>query len=236
MKRANLLSVAAATALALAGCNKGGGASTANTETSNTTTTASAGNTGGNAGGMGSPGQAKPVNDLQDAAAGPVGLASASTLGSHDTGAFVTNAAISDMYEIQAGKLAQQKSQSAAVKKFAAQIVKDHTATSSQLKSAVAKGVKAQIPTELDQRRKGMIDNLTASQGKDFDTRFAAQQTAAHQEAVTLFTGYAKNGDNAQLKTWAGQTAPKLQMHLDMAKQLTSSAGGGGGSGGNTTG
>jgi putative membrane protein len=177
---------------------------------------------------MGSPGQAKPVNDIQDAAAGPVGLASAATLGSRDTGAFVTNAAMSDMFEIQASKLAEQKSQSSAVKTFAKQMIKDHTMTSSQLKGMIGKGVKATIPTDLDQRRKGMIDNLTASQGKDFDTRYAAQQAAAHQEAVTLFTGYAKNGDNADLKAWAGKTAPKLQQHAGMAKQLASSVKGGG--------
>ena len=230
MKTKILLSAAAVAALALAGCGqKSGDNTTASTDTANTTT-ASADNTGG-------PGQTKPVNDAQDAMSAPVGMASAETLGSHESGAFVTNAAISDMYEIQAAKLAEQKGQSPAVKTFAKQMIKDHTATSTELKGLVSKGgVKATIPTDLDQRRKGMLDNLTASQGKDFDTRYAAQQLAAHQEAVTMFTGFAKNGDNDALKAWAGQTAPKLQHHLDMAQQLKSSAGGESNGGGNTTG
>ena len=234
MKKIAMFTVAAMAALSLAACSKGGDANnsatsdtsnTAATDNSTAANTATDNGTGANAtGNTGGVGQTKTVNDVQDAAAGPVGLASASTLGSHDTGAFVTNAAISDMYEIQAAKMAEQKSTSPAVKAFAKQMVTDHTKTSTQLKGLVAKGdVKAQIPTELDQRRKGMLDNLTASSGKDFDTRYAQQQDAAHQEAVTMFTGYAKNGDNAGLKSWAGQTAPKLQHHLDMAKALVKS-------------
>jgi putative membrane protein len=37
---------------------------------------------------------------------------------------------------------------------------------------------------------------------------------------VSLFERYAKSGENADLKDWAGKTLPALQHHLDMAEKL----------------
>jgi putative membrane protein len=37
---------------------------------------------------------------------------------------------------------------------------------------------------------------------------------------VSLFERYAKGGDNAALKDWAGKTLPALQHHLQMAEGL----------------
>jgi putative membrane protein len=37
---------------------------------------------------------------------------------------------------------------------------------------------------------------------------------------VTLFESYAKNGENADLKKWAGKTLPHLKMHLSVAQKL----------------
>jgi putative membrane protein len=43
---------------------------------------------------------------------------------------------------------------------------------------------------------------------------------SAHKDAVSLFERYAKSGDNANLKDWAGKTLRTLQHHLDMAQEL----------------
>jgi putative membrane protein len=45
-------------------------------------------------------------------------------------------------------------------------------------------------------------------------------QVSAHRDAVSLFERYAKGGDNADLKDWAGKTLPALQHHLEMAQGL----------------
>ena len=37
---------------------------------------------------------------------------------------------------------------------------------------------------------------------------------------VSLFQRYGKNGGNDKLKTWANQTLPTLQHHLDMAQDI----------------
>jgi putative membrane protein len=45
-------------------------------------------------------------------------------------------------------------------------------------------------------------------------------QVSAHKDAVSLFERYAKGGDNAALKDWAGKMLPALQHHLEMAQNL----------------
>lgn len=165
------------------------------------------------------PGASQPVNAAQDAVGAAVGQVSASTMGANTTGGFVTAAATSDMYEIQAGKMAQEKAQNAELKAFGKMMVADHTATTNELKPMAMK-VNASVPVELDQRRKGMIDNLTAASGADFDKAYAAQQVAAHEEAVTLMEGFASNGDNAEMKAFASKVLPKIKAHLEKARSL----------------
>ena len=196
MKRAYLLAAAAVSALALTACSR---QEAANNEAN--------------------PGQSEPVNAAQDAVGAAVGQVSASTMGANSTEAFVANAAKSDMYEIEAGKMAQQKAQSADVKALGKMMVADHTAMSNEMKP-LAQAAGQTPPAELDQRRKGMLDNLKAASGADFDKVYLAQQDAAHGEAHTLMTGYAENGDNAQLKALAQKATPKIQAHHDKVKQL----------------
>ena len=134
---------------------------------------------------------------------------------------YVTNAALSDLYEIQSSQLAQQKSRSAAIQKFAAGMIADHTATTSQLKAALVEAnVAVTPPVQLDSRRQAMIDELTRATGPAFDRAYLDQQTLAHQEAIRLHSGYATTGKNRALQNLAATTAPKIQHHLEMVKQL----------------
>ncbi|CCD86411.1 conserved protein of unknown function [Bradyrhizobium sp. ORS 285] len=133
---------------------------------------------------------------------------------------FVKQVAISDMFELQSNQLGEQKG-NAQEKSFATQMVKDHTKTSSELKSMVESGkVKVQLPTALDSAHQSKLDKLKGAQGKDFSSDFDDMQVSAHKDAVSLFERYAKGGDNPELKAWAGKTLPALQHHLEMAQNL----------------
>jgi putative membrane protein len=144
-----------------------------------------------------------------------------STLGIAPTTAdFVKEAAISDMFEIQASTLAQDKG-NAPEKSFAAQMVTDHTKTSADLKGLVSSGkVKADLPTALDSSHQSKLDKLKGESGKDFSSDFDSTQVSAHKDAVSLFERYSKSGDNPDLKDWAGKTLPALKHHLEMAQGL----------------
>jgi putative membrane protein len=65
-----------------------------------------------------------------------------------------------------------------------------------------------------------MLDDLKGAKDEDFDGRYIAQQIDAHNEALILMRGYAKDGDNADIKAFAAETQPKVQMHLDMINDI----------------
>jgi putative membrane protein len=100
-------------------------------------------------------------------------------------------------------------------------MVTDHTKTSTELKALVSSGkVKAEIPAALDSAHQSKLDKLKGLSGKDFSSSFESYQVDAHKDAVNLFERYAKGGDNADLKDWAGKTLPTLKHHLEMAQNL----------------
>jgi putative membrane protein len=144
-----------------------------------------------------------------------------STLGiAPKTEDFVVEVAISDMFEIESSKLAQQKANGPA-KDFASHMVTDHTKTSTELKALVSGGkVKAEIPPALDSSHQSKLDKLKGLNGEDFTKQYESDQVSAHKDAVNLFERYAKGGENADLKAWAGKTLPALQTHLKMAQDL----------------
>ena len=142
---------------------------------------------------------------------------------SPNTADFVKEVAVSDMFEIQSNKLAQDKG-NAAEKSFASQMVADHTKTSTELKGLISSGkVKAEVPTALDSSHQSKLDKLKGESGKDFSSDFDSMQVTAHKDAVSLFERYAKGGDNPELRPWAAKTLPTLRHHLEMAQKLDKS-------------
>ena len=138
------------------------------------------------------------------------------------TNEFVTKVAISDMMEIQSSQLALGRQPDADTKPFAERMITDHQQTSKELKALVESGkVKASLPTGLDAEHLKKLDDLKAKSGKEFDRAYDQMQLQAHEEAVALFSDYARNGDNPDLKAWAAKTLPHLREHLEMAKKLS---------------
>lgn len=140
---------------------------------------------------------------------------------------YVTAAAISDMYEIESSRLAQEKGQSDQVKAHARQMIEDHTRTSDALKAAVADlGTGVQLPTSLDARHQQMIDDLRAAEGEAFDRLYMEQQRMAHEAAHRLHSGFAQGGDNPALQQVAQQAVPIIERHRAMFNASGSANGG----------
>ena len=114
-----------------------------------------------------------------------------STLGiSPTTADFVKEVAVSDMFEIQSNKLAENNGNTQE-KAFAAQMVNDHTKTSMEPKGLVSSGkVKEELLTALDSSHQRKLDKLKGESGKDFSSDFNAMQVSAHKDAVSLFERY----------------------------------------------
>jgi putative membrane protein len=132
---------------------------------------------------------------------------------------FIKEAATSDMLEIEAAKIAQQKG-NADEKKFAEQMITDHTKTSDELKGMVPADMKSAMPARLDDSSQKKLDKLRDTKPEDFASEYDPMQVSAHKDAVSLFERYAKGGEDPKLKDWAGKTLPALQHHLEMAQAL----------------
>ncbi len=149
---------------------------------------------------------------------------------------FVMNAAMSDLFEIEAGRLALERASSDAVRQAAQRLIDDHTRTSQELTQlAASKGVTP--PTALDSKHRSMLERLRRQNGAEFDREFARTAgVRAHQDAVKLFRQEASRGRDADLRAFAARTLPALEEHLRMAQSAHAAHGGGnsGNSGGNT--
>ena len=142
--------------------------------------------------------------------------------GAPSTPDFVEKAAMSDLYEVEAGKIASEKGQSEAVKEFGRHMVEAHSKTSEELKGIVqAEKLDSELPTKLDKKHRNMIDALNDAKPEDFDKTYAKQQVKAHKKAVELFDEYAEAGDNAALKQFAANTLPTIKQHREQAKTLS---------------
>ena len=90
---------------------------------------------------------------------------------------FIKEAATSDMLEIDAAKIAQQKG-NADEKQFAQQMITDHTKASSELKSLVPADMKSALPTTLDDSSQKKLDKLRAGEVPFFEPRLASDTSA----------------------------------------------------------
>ncbi|WP_181702430.1 DUF4142 domain-containing protein [Chthonobacter albigriseus] len=161
----------------------------------------------------------------QDAAgqsgAATVGQSSGATM-QVDTPTFLRMASSSNQFEILSSRLAEKQASDDAVKQFATMMIQDHTDAGARMAEVVkSAGASAPPMTEdaLESRHKEMLDTLARAEG-NFDEAYVRAQYQAHQEAVTIFSGYAETGDNAEIKAFAEETLPKLQQHLATVQDL----------------
>jgi len=145
------------------------------------------------------------------------------TMAKVDKATFVSTAAAAGTFEIDSSKLALDKATSKEVKKFARQMIKDHTKAARQLTNIVKKEGDAPPADALAPKDAEAMKQLEAASGADFDKAYVGIQEKAHMEAVALFKNYSANPDDKRLGRFAKKTLPTLEEHLDHVKQLTAS-------------
>ena len=134
-----------------------------------------------------------------------------------DAEQFSMMAATTDLFEIQSSQLALEQSQNAEIRAFAEQMIADHTATSQALAAIITQAaLPITLPTGVDTTQAQKMEDLYTRRGEDFDASYVRWQRQTHEAAVALFTSYAEAGDQEQLKAFAAQNLPALQMHLEM--------------------
>lgn len=133
---------------------------------------------------------------------------------------FMSQAAQSDMTEIQSSRLALQRSQNRNVRSFANRMIQQHEQSTRILKQiASSKGVT--LPKYIsDQQDKSLLNQLSRLHGKNFDQAYMQGQVQAHQRTLAEFQKYQQYGQDPQLKAFANRIEPIVAQHLQMAQSM----------------
>ena len=139
---------------------------------------------------------------------------------------YVKMAADSDMYEVQASKVALMRSKRDDVKSYAKEMIADHTQTTKSLMAALKNGDRtiARPATKLSADNAAKIALLKKAPKESFDDLYLQQQVAAHQTAWALHKGYATSGTDVALKQVATTAVPVIERHLGHAQQMVPAA------------
>ena len=161
------------------------------------------------------------MNKVGDVVGGLAGKAEASM--TSDAPKFVENASISDTYEIEAARIALQRTRDHQITEVAQRMTDDHQENTRKLKEAVERSEKVDagnLADDLDSRRKKMIEHLREAPENAFDKTYVDQQTMAHEEAVKLMHHFRDEGNCPVLRGFAAEASPVIEGHLNQMKRL----------------
>jgi len=160
--------------------------------------------------------QPKAPTDTQQKAT----TAAKSTGGTHRADeAFVKEAAMGGMAEVELGKLASDKASDDAVKQFGKRMADDHGAANQELQQLAAKK-NITLTTALDAKHKATHDRLSRMSGKGFDRAYVNDMVADHKKDVAAFRKESQQGQDPDVKAWAAKTLPTLEDHLRQIEGL----------------
>jgi putative membrane protein len=136
-------------------------------------------------------------------------------------------AVTADNVDIEAGKLAAEKSTNPKVKEFAELMVRDHTSVNSQ---ATALAKKLNVTPEESATSRSLksdgdknLEKLRGLSGAAFDTAYVDNEVTYHEAvAKVLDETLIPNTKNAELKSLLESAKPIFASHLKHAKELQS--------------
>jgi putative membrane protein len=132
---------------------------------------------------------------------------------------FMDKAAQGGMAEVELGQLAEQNGQSQEVKNFGKRMVTDHSKANDQLKQ-LASQKDVTLPTDLDAKDQATKERLSKLQGAAFDKAYMKDMVMDHKKDVAEFKKESMSASDSGVKSWAGETLPTLESHLQEAEKI----------------
>jgi len=139
-----------------------------------------------------------------------------------DAGGYVAQAGAADLFEIESSKVALEKSQNKAVRDFAQMMIDQHQKSTADVKAAAQKAGLTVPPPKLMPNQQQMLDEIKAADAASIDSVYLRHQRTAHEAALALHQGYARDGDTPALKQTAGAIAEVVQEHIDHLASMPS--------------
>jgi putative membrane protein len=129
--------------------------------------------------------------------------------------------------DINAGQLAKSKTHKTVVKKFAEQMIKDHTSVNKSASALVNKlkvtPEDSPTSTSLKQDGAATLKKLKGMSGPAFDKAYIDNEVAYHQSVLdAVDKTLLPNASNQELKDLIAKVRPAFVAHLEHAKQMQS--------------
>lgn len=137
---------------------------------------------------------------------------------------FYKKAAEGGLAEVDAGNLAQQKSNNQSIKDFAAMMVKDHGAANDKLKG-IASSKNISLPTSPGIGQMATKAKLDVLSGDTFDKSYIKAMIKDHQQTIALFKKEVTSGQDPDARAFAAATLPTVRSHLKQIRAIAQTAG-----------
>jgi putative membrane protein len=132
----------------------------------------------------------------------------------------LVNLALAGHAQVEAAKIALQKSKNPEVQRFAQRMLNEHTQLHGRIK-VVADSLGVRLPDDPGLSQKLRLKRLEASDGADFDAGYAEHYgVVSHREAVEGVRKQLAEGRHSKVKSLASDLLPALQEHLVMGRTL----------------
>jgi putative membrane protein len=126
---------------------------------------------------------------------------------------FVGKVSQGGMYEVELGKVAENKATAQDIKDSANTEVHDHMLVGDKLKSIMeANGMT--FPTSLNAEFQARLDKMSALPADQLDAAYLTDMKKIHNADGAAFSKEAKEGTNPDLKAFAAETYRIVQRHL----------------------
>jgi putative membrane protein len=127
--------------------------------------------------------------------------------------------------EVEQAQVAQRKAKDARVKKFAAQMIDQHTKAKDKVNKLSKKEqllpANSTVANDLQDKGSSIMTTLGQVEGPDFDKQYIDAQVQQHQEVLDLINQrLIPSASNAQLKTELENAKKMVDQHLGHARDI----------------
>jgi putative membrane protein len=140
-------------------------------------------------------------------------------LGPSDT-YFVTQTSLGTPFQVDAGRLAETKGTTQAIRSYAKLMVSSHITVNNALLAILKNKQAAPPPTLLKAAYSTMVSTLQHEGGQTLDADYVRGQVNYQHANAALYQYEIANGTDSDLKAFARDTLPKIQDHLARALKL----------------
>jgi putative membrane protein len=141
-----------------------------------------------------------------------------------DAKSFIQEAMAGNAAEVALAEVAERRAQNVQVKQFASMLRQEHRQANEQLRSiAQAHGVSS--TASLEPKHQQILNKLQQANGAEFDKAYMTEMLKDHHKDIRKYQQAAQQLKESDVKQYAQSTLPKLQKHLEHARQAALAVG-----------